>query len=71
MRRHRAKRRGCARRRHPARVAVIDAAGRALAPCAPARARQLVKRGRAWFLTTDPPLIQLVRRVAPETPPPR
>jgi hypothetical protein len=47
-------------------VAVIDAAGRTLAPCAPARARQLVRRGRAWFLTTEPALIQLIHRVPRE-----
>jgi hypothetical protein len=56
MRRHRARRTG----NGPTSVAVIDAAGEALAPCAPARARQLVRRGRAWFLTTEPPLIQLI-----------
>jgi hypothetical protein len=63
MRRHRAGRRG----HGPTSVAVIDAAGQALAPCAPARARQLVRRGRAWFLTTEPPLIQLIRHVPRET----
>jgi hypothetical protein len=47
---------------------VIDAAGQTLAPCAPARARQLVRRGRAWFLTTEPPLIQLIHHVPRETP---
>jgi hypothetical protein len=41
---------------------VIDAAGRVLKPCHPARARQLVKRGCAWFLETEPALIQLTRR---------
>jgi 2-succinyl-5-enolpyruvyl-6-hydroxy-3-cyclohexene-1-carboxylate synthase len=62
MRRHRPR-----RRPDQAPVAVIDAAGRALAPCAPARARALLRRGRAWLLTTDPPRIQLTYRVPPDT----
>jgi hypothetical protein len=42
---------------------VIDPEGEPLDPCAPARARQLVRRGRAWFLTTEPPSIQLIHTV--------
>lgn len=64
MRRHRARRPANCQ----AAVAVIDAAGQTLDPCAPARARQLVRRGRAWFLTTEPPLIQLIHHVHRETP---
>jgi hypothetical protein len=63
MRRHRARRTG----NGPTSVVVIDAAGQVLDPCPPARARQLVRRGRAWFLTTEPPLIQLIHHVPRET----
>ena len=42
------------------RVAVRTADERPLAPCHPARARALVRRGRAEWVRRDPPLIQLV-----------
>jgi hypothetical protein len=58
MRRHRTRRRGAGERS----VAVIDATGQMLAPCAPVRARQLVRRGRARFLSNEPPLIELIHR---------
>ena len=41
------------------RVAVRAADGRALAPCHPARARALVRRGRARLIRGHPPLIRL------------
>ena len=41
------------------RVAVCAADGRPLAPCHPARARALVRRGRARLVRRDPPLIWL------------
>jgi hypothetical protein len=41
------------------RVAVRAADGRALAPCHPARARALVRRGRARLIRRHPPLIRL------------
>ena len=41
------------------RVAVRAADGKALAPCHPARARALVRRGRAAWVRRDPPLIRL------------
>ena len=40
------------------RVAVRDADGKALAPCQPARARALVRRGRAYFIRRNPPVIR-------------
>jgi len=54
------------RRRAPnsaisASVSVLDPLGQLLAPCKPARARQLLRRGRAWLVRSDPPLIQLCR----------
>ena len=42
-----------------ARVAVQAADGRALAPCTPARARQLLRRGRAELVKRRPPHIAL------------
>jgi hypothetical protein len=41
------------------RVAVCAADGRPLAPCHPARARALVRRGRARLVRRDPPVIRL------------
>ena len=41
------------------RVAVRDRFGRPLDPCRPARARRLVAAGRAEFIQTYPPVIQL------------
>jgi hypothetical protein len=41
------------------RVAVRGADGQVLAPCHPARARALVRRGRAAWVRGDPPLIRL------------
>ena len=41
------------------RVAVCAADGRPLAPCHPARARALVRRGRARLVRHDPPVIRL------------
>ena len=41
------------------RVAVRGADGRSLSPCHPARARALVRRGRARFVRRDPPVIKL------------
>jgi hypothetical protein len=41
------------------RVAVRAADGRPLAPCHPARARALVRRGRARLVRCDPPVIRL------------
>ena len=41
------------------RVAVQAADGRALAPCTPARARQLLRRGRAVLVQRRPPRIAL------------
>ena len=41
------------------RVAVQAADGRALAPCTPARARQLLRRGRAVLVQRRPPRIVL------------
>jgi hypothetical protein len=41
------------------RVAVRAADGRALAPCHPARARALVRRGRASLIRHNPPVIRL------------
>jgi hypothetical protein len=41
------------------RVAVHTADDRPLAPCHPARARALVRRGRAEWVRRDPPLIRL------------
>ena len=45
----------------PQRVAVLASDGRRLDPCLPTRARQLVARGRAVFLSQDPPTIRLRR----------
>ena len=47
-----------ARATHP-RVLVRDRQDQALAPCSAARARQLVKRGRAHWVRHDPPAIRL------------
>ena len=44
------------------RVAVHAADDRPLAPCHPARARALVRRGRAEWVRRDPPLIRLNSR---------
>ena len=44
------------------RVAVCAADGRPLAPCHPARARALVRRGRARLVRRDPPVIRLNAR---------
>ena len=52
----------------PSAVAVLDADGRFLAPCKPARARQLITRGRAWLLSAEPPRIQLTDQPKQETP---
>ena len=41
------------------RVAVQATDGRALAPCTPARARQLLRRGRALLVHRRPPRIAL------------
>ena len=41
------------------RVAVCAADGRPLAPCHPARARALVRSGRARLVRRDPPVIRL------------
>jgi hypothetical protein len=41
------------------RVAVHTADGQVLAPCHLARARALVRRGRAAWVRGDPPLIRL------------
>ena len=41
------------------RVAVRAADGEALAPCHPARARALVRCGRAEWVRREPPLIRL------------
>jgi hypothetical protein len=41
------------------RVAVLAVDGRALAPCHPARARALVRRGRARLIRREPPVIRL------------
>jgi hypothetical protein len=41
------------------RVAVQAPDGRALAPCTPARARQLLRRGRAVLIQRRPPRIAL------------
>jgi hypothetical protein len=38
--------------------AVRAADGKALAPCHPARARALVRRGRAYFVRRHPPVIR-------------
>jgi hypothetical protein len=40
------------------RVAVRAADGSSLAPCHPARARALVRRGRAYFVRRNPPVIR-------------
>jgi len=40
------------------RVAVHAADGSSLAPCHPARARALVRRGRAYFVRRNPPVIR-------------
>jgi hypothetical protein len=42
-----------------AQVGVRAADGRALAPCHPARARELLHAGRAKLLRRSPPVIQL------------
>jgi hypothetical protein len=47
------------RARRLGRVAVRAADGPSLAPCHPARARALVRRGRAAWVRRDPPLIRL------------
>ncbi len=50
---------------HPGRVAVHAPDGRLLDPCHPARARELVRRGRARLVRRLPPVIRLrVRREA-------
>jgi len=42
-----------------ARVGVRAADGRPLAPCHPARARELLRAGRATLVSRSPPMIQL------------
>ena len=44
------------------RVAVRAADGQALAPCQPARARALVRHGRAYFVRRHPPVIRFKAR---------
>jgi hypothetical protein len=44
---------------HLGRVAVHATDGRVLAPCHPARARALVRRGRARLIRRHPPTIRL------------
>ncbi|EIC22796.1 hypothetical protein Thi970DRAFT_00431 [Thiorhodovibrio frisius] len=55
-------------RRRPSAVAVLDDQGRFLAPCKPARARQLISCGRAWLLSAEPPRIQLTYKPQQEAP---
>ena len=43
------------------RVQVRDPQDHALAPCSPARARQLVNRGRAHWVRHHPPVIRLAQ----------
>jgi hypothetical protein len=43
------------------RVHVRDCNGHTLAPCTPARARQLVQRGTARWVSYTPPVIRLQR----------
>ena len=43
-------------------VQVRDHRGQPLAPCSPARARQLVRRGTAQWVSYTPPVIRLNRR---------
>jgi hypothetical protein len=43
------------------RVQVRDPQDHALAPCSPARARQLVNRGRAHWVRRHPPVIRLAQ----------
>lgn len=48
--------------RHRTPVAVRDADGKRLADTADTRAADLVRRGKADWVSQDPPLIQLKRR---------
>lgn len=54
-----------------ARVLVCDANRVLLTPCHPARARELIRRGRGRLVSVQPPLLQLHHAVArtPETGP--
>lgn len=47
-----------------ARVLVCDADRVLLHPCHPARARELIRRGRGRLVSVQPPLLQLQRTVA-------
>lgn len=53
------------------RVLVCDAHRVLLHPCHPARARELIRRGRARLVSVQPPLIQLHHAVARAPEPPR
>jgi len=64
MRTDRVRGRRASRPHEPERVSVLDPVGHLLSPCHPARARALLRRGRAWLVRDDPPLIQL-RRLTP------
>jgi hypothetical protein len=48
-------------------VQVRDLDDHSLAPCSPARARQLVRRGTAQWVSYTPPVIRLTRRQSPHT----
>ncbi len=61
MRTDRVRRRRASRCHESERVSVLDPVGQLLSPCHPARARALLRRGRAWLVRDDPPLIQLCR----------
>ena len=65
MRTDRVRRRRASRSSEPERVSVLDPVGHLLSPCHPARARALLRRGRAWLVRDDPPLIQLCRMGEP------
>lgn len=65
MRTDRVRRRRASRSRVSEGVSVLDPVGHLLSPCHPARARALLRRGRAWLVRDDPPLIQLCRTAEP------
>jgi len=45
-------------------IPVVDAGGRKLAPCHPARARRLLRRNKAFFITEGgSPTLRLLRHV--------
>jgi len=48
-------------------VQVRDRNDHSLAPCSPARARQLVRRGTAQWVSYTPPVIRLTRRQSPHS----